>query len=205
MLQLPELSIDGGVGAFAHQHDLRSTAQGIEDGVVDQGEALLAVDATDVGDDRLEVLAEPKAITQHLLAGVLLFHGVRGVLRREELIDLGVPHLIVDAVEHSAEFSVVDLERVLQAHRLVRVQRLPGVLRRDRGHEVRVDDAPFHEVDRFLVDVVPQPIVVEEVRRAALPGGLQDLLAGHTLVREVVNRITDPLVVHPDVLLDFVE
>ena len=87
------------------------------------------------------------------------------------------------------------------------MHRLPGMLRRDRRDEVRVDDAAFHEVEGFGVKVVPEPIGVKEVLRTVQAGGLQDAFAGyrHTLVGEIVDRVTDPLVMHPDVPVDLEE
>ena len=118
-LELPEVRVDGRVGAFAHHHDLRAAPQAIIDGVLDQVDALLAVDPTDVGDDGLEVLAEPEAVAQALFASVFSIERLGRIPLRDEAVNLGIPDIVVDAVEHSAKLSTVNLERLLQTHRLL--------------------------------------------------------------------------------------
>jgi hypothetical protein len=80
---------------------MAGSGEGVKNGVVDQVDALLVVKAADVGDDRLEVLAEKETIAQRLLDAVLAVERLRGVVHGNEPIDLWVPHVVVDAVEHA--------------------------------------------------------------------------------------------------------
>jgi hypothetical protein len=78
---------------------LASRGQGVKNAVVDQVDAVLAIKAADVGEDRLEVLPEPETIAQRLLDAVLGLERLRSVLHGNEPIDLRIPHIVVDTVE----------------------------------------------------------------------------------------------------------
>lgn len=57
-LQIPELLVDVRIRAGAEQHELGVVvAQGVENGVMDEMNALLAVQPAHVSDERLEILA----------------------------------------------------------------------------------------------------------------------------------------------------
>ena len=79
------------------------------------------------------------------------------------------------------------------------------MLRRDRGDEIRVDDAALHEVERKGIAVVAQPQFVEVAFGIIQPGCPEDRLAGRTLMREVVDRVADALVLHPELRIDLEE
>ena len=124
------------------------------------------------------------------------------VAARDQTVDLGVPNRVVHAVEDPAELALVDVERMPEAHALIGVPHLPGMLGRDRRDEVRVDDPALHQVDGAGVEVVAQPVVVVEALGTAQPGRPEHRLAAHPLVAEVVDGVADTLVPQPDVLVD---
>ena len=132
-------------------------------GVPDQGHAFLPVQPAHVGDDRAEVVPQPQPVTQGCFHRVLALDVVGAVADRDQRVDLRVPHLVVDAVEHAAELAVMDVQGVPQPPALLGVHGLPRMLRRDRRDEVRVDDAAFHQIDGAGVEVVLQPGRMEEV------------------------------------------
>ena len=56
-----------------------------------------------------------------------------------------------------------------------------------------------------MIEVIAEPVVIDEVRRAGKARRPQDLLTADTLVREIVDGIADTLIAHADVLVDLVE
>ena len=78
------------------------------------------------------------------------------------------------------------------------------VARGNRGDEIRIDDASFHEVDRPRPELIEQPVAVHE-----LPGVEshfpQQVLAPDPLVAYVVQRETHPRMMHPQLLIHLVE
>ena len=50
-----------------------------------------------------------------------------------------------------------------------------------------------------MVEVISQPIVIEETARAIEARSPQDVLTAPALVGEIVNRVTDALIVQPNV------
>ena len=91
--------------------------------------ALLPIDAADVGDDRFEVLAQPQAVTKSVFIGILLLQRLGGVASREEAVDLRVPDVVIDAIEHPTELLPVEVQGVLQTLPLIRASSFPGMLR----------------------------------------------------------------------------
>ena len=79
------------------------------------------------------------------------------------------------------------------------------MLRRHRGDEIRVDDAAFHQVDRAVVEVIAEPVVIEEMTRAGQARLPQDVLPADTLMGEVVDGIADTLTGHAEVPVDLVQ
>jgi hypothetical protein len=69
----------------------------------------------------------------------------------------------------------------------------------DRRDEVRVYDATLHHIECSVVEVISQPIAIEETTRAIEARGPQDVLTAPGLVGEIVNRVTDALIVQPNV------
>ena len=68
--QVPEVSIDARVGTSAQQDELRALGQGVENGVLDEVDALLVVDAADVGDDQLVLLPQQQPVPQGILVRI---------------------------------------------------------------------------------------------------------------------------------------
>jgi len=114
------------------------------------------------------------------------------VLRRDHRIDLGIPHVVVDPVEDSAEFVLVDVEDVPEAEGAVAPSGLGGVVGRHGGDEIGVDDPALHQVHATEAVVVAEPLSGQVVLRSPEMGAPQDVLASDSLVAEVVDGVTDP-------------
>ena len=85
------------------------------------------------------------------------------------------------------------------------MKNLPAILRRNRGDEVRVNDAALHQVDRSMVEIILQPILMIEVRVAVQAGGAEDVFSRHALMLHVVQRETDTRMLHAEMLINLVE
>ena len=59
-------------------------------------DAFLAVEPADVGEDRLEFLAQKEAIAQRLLDGVFSLERFGSVMRGDQRIGLWVPDVVID-------------------------------------------------------------------------------------------------------------
>ena len=121
---------------------------------------LLAIEAADVGDDRRVLVAERQPLAQRPLVLVLPVQRLDAELGRDEAVDLGVPHVVVDSVQDPAELVLVDMKCVPEAPALVGVRHLPGRAAVTRCDEVRVDDPALHQVDG--VGAVLEAFVVEK-------------------------------------------
>ena len=53
-----------------------------------------------------------------------------------------------------------------------------------------------------MIEVIAEPVVIDEVRRAGKARRPQDLLTADTLVREIVDGIADTLIVQGAALLE---
>src|SRR5574344_2492887 len=150
---------DLGVGAGAEQHELAAVAEAVVDGVCDQRHALLVVEATDEADDGLVNVLEPEAVSERALALVFVadFRGRIGFWQAP--VGLGIPDVVVEAVEHAAELAVVTMERAAEPLMLVGVEELPRVARRDGGDEIRVNDAALEQVEHAGIARVLQAVL----------------------------------------------
>ena len=63
----------------------------------------------------------------------------------------------------------------------------------------------FHLVDRAVVEVIAEPVVIDEVRRAGEACLPQDVLTADTLMREIMDGIANTLIAHADVLVDLIQ
>jgi len=79
-------------------------------------------------------------------------------------IDLRIPHIVIDAVQHPAELGLMHVQNMVQPAALIGKTRLVGVGRRHRGHEIGIDDATFHQVDGGVVIIVAQAVEIKVVR-----------------------------------------
>ena len=156
-------------------------------------DALLAVEPPDVGDDRFEILAQPQPIAQGVFIGVLLIQGVKAVAGGNVRIDFRIPDIIIDAVQHAAELIAMHFQGMIEPAALIGMTGLIGMGRRYGGDEIGIDDTALHQVDRAVIEVVPQAVEIEILRDVGQAGGPQHVFAGQPLMLEVVNGVADPL------------
>jgi len=78
-------------------------------------------------------------------------------MSRQVRVGLGIPRVVIDAVEHPAEPVLMLLEGATEPESAVIVERLIGVMRGDRGHEIRIQDAALHRVQPAIAEIIPQP------------------------------------------------
>ena len=93
---------------------------------------------------------------------------------------------------------------MLQATALVRVFYFFRITRGHRGYEIRIDDAPFHEVDGSMV------VIILEAIRCSVGSGIQTHLAeheipGHALMLHIVQGVANPGVSHSHIFVHVIE
>jgi len=173
--------------------------------VLDQVDALLHVESADEGDHRLRRIPHLEPPAQGLGVAAAPLDRLHAVGHRNEGIAFGVPHLVVETVQNPAELSLVEVQDVAEAAPLGARAHLPGVVRRDRGDEVGIDDGPLGEVECQGIRIVGQAIRGEEVLRPPEACHPQDVATDHALVGEVVDGVTNPLSIHAEPLVDLVQ
>ena len=70
-------------------------------------------------------------------------------------------------------------------------------MRRNCGDEVRVNDAALHQVDRGMIEIILQAVLMIEIRVTIQAGGAQDVFPRHALMLHVVQREADARMRHP--------
>ncbi|OQB89622.1 MAG: hypothetical protein BWX86_02415 [Verrucomicrobia bacterium ADurb.Bin122] len=198
---LPDL----GVGAGAEQHELAAVAEAVVDGVRDERHALLVVETPDEADDGLVNVLEPEAVSERALALVFVADLRGRVGLGQAPVGLGIPDVVIEAVEHAAELAAVGVEGAAEPLMLVGVEEFPRVARRDGGDEIRVNDAALEQVEHAGIARVLQAILGVEMRGAVEPGGTQDVLAGEPLVGDVVQGEADARMAQAGLLVELVE
>src|ERR1039457_964890 len=196
---------DAAIRTGSQQHELAAVLEAEMGGVGDERHAFLLIQPADVADNGLKCILQPEPLPQRLLVLVLVVEGVEAVLARDVAVDFRVPNVILDAIEDAADLGAMDLESVAQPEILGRVHDLPGVMGRDRGDEVGIDDAGFHQVNGRMVEIVLKPILVKEVGGPVETGRAQDMLTGDALMLEVMQRVAHPRMSHPRVLIHLIE
>ncbi len=141
LLEVPEMLPDAAIRAGSQQHELRAVLQAVMDGVGDERHAFLLVQPADVADDGLERIPQPEPLPQRLLVLVFVVERVDAVLARDVAVDLRVPDLVINAIEDAADLAAMNLEGVAQPEVLGGVHDLPGVMGRNRGDEIGIDNA----------------------------------------------------------------
>ena len=63
----------------------------------------------------------------------------------------------------------------------------------------------FHLIDRAVVKVIAEPVVIEEMRGAGEARLPQEMLTADTLMREIVDGIANTLIAHAKVLVDLIQ
>jgi hypothetical protein len=192
------------VGAGAEEDKLAATIEAIWDGVKNQLDTFLVIEATDERNDGAELVAEPEAISKGLFIGVFIIDGAGGITFGDMGIDIGVPDFVIEAVEDAAKFSMVHVENSLQAHAKVAVADFVGVTRGNRGDEIGIDDAAFHQVDGTVAMVVGEAVVGHEMARIQTDLA-QDVFAMNALVAKIVKGEADARMAHAEMLIDFVK
>jgi hypothetical protein len=64
---------------------------------------------------------------------------------------------------------------------------------------------PFIRLIAHVIEVIAEPVVVEEAPRPGQPGRPQDVLPADALVGEIVDGVADPLIGLAEVLVDLVQ
>ena len=98
-------------------------------------------------------------------------------------IGLGTPFTVIDTVQDALEGTVAGAQLMFQSHAVLRLQDFPGIGRADRGQQVGVHDARFHQVDAAVVQV----FLVENSGRSLQAEIGQDVVPEYTLVPDVVD------------------
>ena len=166
-----------------------------------QSDTLLMVQAADDTDDGLEVLAEPESVSERLLVFEFVLDSIHGVSTGDVGVDCGVPHVIVNPVEHPSEFGTMLMKGALEPATHIAVFYLFGVFWGHGCYKVRVDDSPLHEVDGPLVEIVLKAILPHELGRVETHFE-QHMPAGGTLVFEVVQGVADSRAGHAQILIN---
>jgi len=93
-------------------------------------------------------------------------------------------------------------EGVLQAIALVGVLDFFGIAGGDRGHEIRINDAALHQVDRAVIEIILQPIPgpIGSRVQAHQPN---HMVPSHTLMHDVVDGVANPRVGHAEIFVPF--
>src|SRR5437773_6855338 len=196
---------DSGIRTGAEEDELAAVVETIMNGVSDERHTLLVVEPAHVADQRLENVLQPKPLPQGVFVRVLIVQGFNPILAGNVAIGFRVPNIIIDAVQNAADLVAVNIKRVAQAIVLGRIHDLPGITRRNGAHEIGIDDAALHHVNRGVIEIVPQPIRVEKIAVPIEACRAQDMLSGDSLVLQIVQGVTDAGLGHPDVLIDFIE
>src|SRR5258706_11580041 len=121
------------------------------------------VEPADVANDWLENVAQPEPFPQGLLIRVFIFDFCEAVLPPNMRILLRIPDIVIDAIEDAADFTVMDIQRVGQAEALAAIHDLPGISRRNSGHEIGINNSALHHVDCGMMARVLQTILVKKI------------------------------------------
>ena len=150
----------------------------------DQVEALLVREARDRREQRDRGVAlEAEGLQQRLLAPGLALRRGGAVAGGEERVGLGVPPLVVDAVENAVDHRGPLAQHAVQALAERGRADLLAVAGADRGDGVGVEQAPLEQVDPA---VILDALGVKQVLRDA---GVRHGGRGEDpLVREIVHR-----------------
>jgi hypothetical protein len=97
------------------------------------------------------------------------------------------------------------LQSMAEPRALGGVQYFLSVTRRHGGDEIGIDYTAFHHVDRRIVEIIPEAILMIEVAVPIQSGGAQNVFSRHTLVLQIVEGVTDPRMRHPKMLINLVK
>ena len=129
VLEVPEVAADAVVvERVAEQHELGPAGQRVKQGVMDQVHAFLLVQPAHVGDDRAPGLAQQEPVPEAFFVVVLAVQGADRIAGRDERVDLGVPHVVVHAVEDAAELDVMHVQGLAEPEAAVAMAGLTGVV-----------------------------------------------------------------------------
>ena len=138
VLETPELSVRRRLRAWSDENELRTVPQRIKQRIADEMNPLLAVEPANVGDDRLVAVAQPQALPQRPLVVVFEVERVEAIATRDERVDFGIPCVVVDTVENTAEVPAMGPDGITEAEILIGMDRFPSVTRRNGSDKVRL-------------------------------------------------------------------
>ena len=204
MLEVPKSSVDVAVRTRAEKNELAAAIEAVWDGVENQVNAFLVIEAADEGDNGTKLFSKPERIAKSVFVGVFILNRLDGITSGDVRVGLGIPDIVIEPVQNAAEFSLVRCKNSLQAHTEMPVTDFISVARRNRGDEIGIDDAAFHEINRAMAMIVGKAIVGHDASRTQADLA-KDLFAVNPLMAEVVKCETDPRVAHAEVLIDLVK
>src|SRR4028119_1089173 len=89
------------------KHKLRSLTQRVINCVVDEMNAFLIVQTTDKGNNRLVSIAQEQPIAQSFFSFGFSCQILMSVMSRNIAIALGIPYIVINAVEHPAKLILL--------------------------------------------------------------------------------------------------
>src|ERR1051325_2476318 len=187
----------------AEQDELAALGQAPWNCAEDQLHALMMIEPAHVGNDRLELLSQPQPIPKRAFVRVFVLDSTCRVVSRDLGINLGVPHIVINAVEDAAEFLLMNPESSLQAHPERSVANFKGITRRNGGDEIGIDDAALHQIYRRAL-VVEQSVVIHHRGRIE-PRQSQNRFTVNALVADIVQSVADAGPRHAEMLINLIE
>src|SRR6476469_7417296 len=197
------MSVNSRFRRRTQKHELRSLTQRVINCMVDEMNAFLVIQTTDQGNNRLVRIAQEQPITQSFFSFGFSCQIILSVRVRNVAITFWIPHIVIDAVEHPAKLLLIQMQSVAQTVAELAEVSFPSVVRRNGGDKVRVNNTTFHKVDSKRVKVISQASVIKIIIISIQTRGLQNIATSHALMFEIVNGITDSLIFHPIVFVNF--
>jgi hypothetical protein len=141
--------------------------------------------------DGLINLPEEKPVAKRLFVPVFVLDCIDAIPGWDMPVDLGVPYVVVNAIEDTAELLPMDVKCMTESVRQFGMSNLPGITGRHGSHKVRIDNAGLHEVHGGMIGVVPETVGVKIIIRPVESYGTQYKFSGHSLMLEVMQGITN--------------
>src|SRR5262249_16960078 len=127
------------------------------------------------------------------------------VLARNVPIDFGIPNLVIHPIQDAPDFVAMDMQRMAEAIVLRTIHNFPRVARGNRRDEIRIDDAALHHVDGGMVKVILKTLLAEKVTVSVETSRAENMLSSQSLVLQIMQRVTDAGMGHPEGLIDLVQ
>jgi len=120
-------SVNLAVRAGAEKYKLAAAVQAVGNGVKNEVDTFLMIEAADKGNYGTELVAEPEAISKSFFIGVFIIYSAGGITFGDVGVGFGIPDFVIEAVEDAAKFSMVHVEDSLEAHAEMAVANFVGV------------------------------------------------------------------------------